>query len=75
MASNNASNLQNNQDLVSEPVSLQPTVKLTDIAYQKLEQAITMLVLEPGCSVSEQQLCELTEKNRFSSGYCEKSHT
>jgi DNA-binding GntR family transcriptional regulator len=64
MASNNASNLQNNQDLVSEPVSLQPKVKLTDIAYQKLEQAITMLVLEPGCSVSEQQLCELTEIGR-----------
>lgn len=64
MASDNASNLQNDPDPVGELVSLQPKVKLTDIAYQKLEKAITMLVLEPGCSVSEQQLCELTQIGR-----------
>ncbi len=64
MASTNASNRQNNQDPVSETVPLQPKVKLTDIAYQKLEKAITMLVLEPGCSVSEQQLCDMTDIGR-----------
>lgn len=64
MASNNASNLQNVQESGSGPVSLQPKLKLTDIAYQKLEQAITMLVLEPGRSVSEQQLCDMTQIGR-----------
>ena len=56
--------LQDTQEPVSEPVSLQPRVKLTDLAYQKLERAITMLVLEPGSSVSEQQLCDMTEIGR-----------
>jgi DNA-binding GntR family transcriptional regulator len=43
------------------PASLpEPKAKLTDLAYEMLEEAIVTLRLPPGAAVSEQQLAEMT---------------
>lgn len=43
------------------PTSLpEPKMKLTDLAYEMLEEAIVTLRLPPGAAVSEQQLAEMT---------------
>jgi DNA-binding GntR family transcriptional regulator len=39
---------------------IEPKAKLTDLAYEKLEEAIVTLRLPPGSAVSEQALAEMT---------------
>ncbi|NYT83643.1 GntR family transcriptional regulator [Alcaligenaceae bacterium] len=41
-------------------VSVEPKAKLTDIAYQKLEEAIVTLQLAPGVAISEATLSDMT---------------
>jgi DNA-binding GntR family transcriptional regulator len=44
----------------AELLSLEPRTKLTDLAYQKIEEAIVTLRIPPGSAVSEQALSAMT---------------
>ena len=42
------------------PLSIEPRTKLTDLAYEQLEEAIVTLRIPPGTAVSEQALSDMT---------------